>query len=659
MTGYDPACINKIKTDFLAAYHTLKFSKEDKDDMQKADIERRCIAMKYLSARLSDSVEVASCVLSRDLDHYQKLMENKNGVNNYWKEIKAITPKLDNDPLKWNSSLKDLNVALSFVKPLSCQKDNTALCKNKEITDMNVQSMVDLWKHRNAIKRNQQISNEEEMDFDCISNFTNNTINNQEDMDIDYSSSSSTFEDLNDNKQVSYNKGSLYQSALSEKHHSAYKQPVKLLHKPQLHTKSNINVTSISNCNYLSTFKDKPKEAPTVRKFKPSTSIQHCEEDSSMASNKINSFRTARDELNIQQQKINKQPQKRTLGGKAVNTQFVCPLKREKEKILEESKDVNASESNTNDMEDERYKNVDPKMIELIRNEIMNSKTLITWDDIAGLEYVKKIIKEVVVYPMLRPDIFTGLRGPPKGILLFGPPGTGKTLIGKCIASQSKSTFFSISASSLTSKWVGEGEKMVRALFAVARVHQPSVVFIDEIDSLLSQRSETEHESSRRLKTEFLVHLDGATTTEDDRILIVGATNRPHELDEAARRRLVKRLYIPLPEFEARKQIINNLLGTIPNDLTDEEIEDIAKRSEGYSGADMTNLCKEASMGPIRSIPLDQLEFIKTEEVRQVTIGDFSDGLINVRPSVSQSDLSLYVKWDKVYGSGTPQNPKI
>ena len=122
-------------------------------------------------------------------------------------------------------------------------------------------------------------------------------------------------------------------------------------------------------------------------------------------------------------------------------------------------------------------------------------------------------------------------------MLLFGPPGTGKTLIGKCIASQSGSTFFSISASSLTSKWIGEGEKMVRALFAVARVHQPSVVFIDEIDSLLSQRSESEHEASRRIKTEFLVQLDGATTEGEERILVVGATNRPQELDEAARRR--------------------------------------------------------------------------------------------------------------------------
>ena len=161
---------------------------------------------------------------------------------------------------------------------------------------------------------------------------------------------------------------------------------------------------------------------------------------------------------------------------------------------------------------DPRYKNVDPKMVELIKNEIMDCGQEVAWDDIAGLEFAKETVKEIVVYPLLRPDIFTGLRGPPKGLLLFGPPGTGKTLIGKCIAHQSNCTFFSISASSLTSKWVGEGEKMVRALFAVAKVHQPSVVFIDEIDSLLTSRSEGEHESSRKIKTEFLVQLDGANT---------------------------------------------------------------------------------------------------------------------------------------------------
>jgi fidgetin-like protein 1 len=133
--------------------------------------------------------------------------------------------------------------------------------------------------------------------------------------------------------------------------------------------------------------------------------------------------------------------------------------------------------NNNNEPVDERLKNIEPKMIEMINNEIMDRMPNIGWEDIAGLNHAKETIKESVIWPMLRPDIFTGLRGPPKGILFYGPPGTGKTLIGKCIASQSGATFFSISSSSLTSKYVGEGEKMVRALFAVARVHQPCKFF--------------------------------------------------------------------------------------------------------------------------------------------------------------------------------------
>jgi SpoVK/Ycf46/Vps4 family AAA+-type ATPase len=159
---------------------------------------------------------------------------------------------------------------------------------------------------------------------------------------------------------------------------------------------------------------------------------------------------------------------------------------------------------------------------------------------------------------MLRPDIFKGIRAPPRGVMFFGPPGTGKTLLGKAIAAQSRSTFMSISASTLTSKWVGEGEKMVRTMFAIAAIHQPTVIFIDEIDSLLCARNDNDMESSRRIKTEFLVQLDGANTFagENARILIIGATNRPDDLDEAVRRRLVKRLYIPLPNIAGRKQFI-------------------------------------------------------------------------------------------------------
>ena len=169
--------------------------------------------------------------------------------------------------------------------------------------------------------------------------------------------------------------------------------------------------------------------------------------------------------------------------------------------------------------------------------------------------------------------------------------GTGKTLIGKCIASQCKATFFSISSSSLTSKWVrsfdflnvqvGDGEKMVRALFAVARVHQPSVIFVDEIDSLLTQRTEGEQEATRRIKTEFLVQFDGCGTNSDDRILMIGATNRPQEIDEAARRRFRKKLYIPLPEDGARRKIILNLLSKQIHSLTDLEVAEIVDKTCG------------------------------------------------------------------------------
>ncbi|KAJ8722954.1 hypothetical protein PYW07_004134 [Mythimna separata] len=335
---------------------------------------------------------------------------------------------------------------------------------------------------------------------------------------------------------------------------------------------------------------------------------------------------------------------KRTLGtSRKAQAKFVSPMLGAQD---------NKQEAVQPEITDERLKHIDPKMIELIESEIIDKGTPIGWDDIAGLHHAKSTIQEAVVWPLLRPDIFTGLRRPPKGILLFGPPGTGKTLIGKCVAAQCKATFFSISASSLTSKWIGDGEKMVRALFAVARCHQPAVIFIDEIDSLLTQRSDTEHEATRRIKTEFLVQFDGAATGEEDRLLIVGATNRPQELDEAARRRLVKRLYIPLPDAEARQQIITNLLANENNDLTAQHISEVANLTDGYSGADMKSLCSEAAMGPIRSVPLSQIVSIDRSKVRPVCRQDFVNALQRVRPSVSQDDLGQYVKWNTTYGQG-------
>ncbi|KAK3760430.1 hypothetical protein RRG08_023725 [Elysia crispata] len=378
--------------------------------------------------------------------------------------------------------------------------------------------------------------------------------------------------------------------------------------------------------------------------------------------NKQTPFRTARDQLLINQQKKGGGPVsganygagKKSLGTRrGPASKFVPPVLNRDSDQTDSPHPSNSGESKPNQDEpvDERLKGIDPKMIELINNEIMDNSSSLTWADIAGLEFAKKTIQEIVVWPMLRPDIFTGLRGPPKGLLLFGPPGTGKTLIGKCIASQSKSTFFCISASSLTSKWVGEGEKMVRTLFAVARCHQPAVIFIDEIDSLLSQRSDSEHESSRRIKTEFLVQLDGATTESEDRILVIGATNRPQEIDEAARRRFVKRLLIPLPEAIARRQIVINLLAQQKSDLSEADIQRICDKTDGYSGADMTNLCREAALGPIRSIPFERMETITPDQVRPIQLPDFEQALLQVRASVSDKDLELYAQWNQTYGS--------
>ncbi|XP_027428758.1 fidgetin-like protein 1 [Zalophus californianus] len=403
--------------------------------------------------------------------------------------------------------------------------------------------------------------------------------------------------------------------------------------------------------------------APIVNKAFSKTEDNGQREESSLPT-----FKTAKEQLWIDQQKKYHQPQrasgssyggvKKSLGAsrsRGIFGKFVPPLPKPDggdQNGGMQYKAYGAGPAEPTHPIDERLKNLEPKMIELIMNEIMDHGPPISWDDIAGVEFAKATIKEIVVWPMMRPDIFTGLRGPPKGILLFGPPGTGKTLIGKCIASQSGATFFSISAASLTSKWVGEGEKMVRALFAVARCQQPAVIFIDEIDSLLSQRGDGEHESSRRIKTEFLVQLDGATTSSEDRLLVVGATNRPQEIDEAARRRLVKRLYIPLPEAAARKQIVINLMSKEQCCLSEEEIALVVRQTDGFSGADMTQLCREASLGPIRSLQTVDIATVTPDQVRPIAYIDFENAFRTVRPSVSPKDLEVYENWNRTFGCG-------
>jgi vacuolar protein-sorting-associated protein 4 len=227
------------------------------------------------------------------------------------------------------------------------------------------------------------------------------------------------------------------------------------------------------------------------------------------------------------------------------------------------------------------------KMRGALSGAIVTEKPNVKWDDVAGLDAAKEALKEAVILPARFPQLFTGKRRPWKGILLYGPPGTGKSYLAKAVATEADATFFAVSSSDLVSKWQGESERLVRSLFEMARENRPAIIFIDEIDSLCSNRSEGESDSTRRIKTEFLVQMQGVGNSHDG-LLVLGATNVPWELDPAMRRRFEKRIYIPLPEPHARAKMFPLHLGDTPNDLTDADFEQLADMSEGYSGSDIS-----------------------------------------------------------------------
>lgn len=365
-------------------------------------------------------------------------------------------------------------------------------------------------------------------------------------------------------------------------------------------------------------------------------------------------------------------------------------------KVIHEKKEQKTSIEATDTTDDEIC-----QLKKTILNTMINPSDIgIKWKDVAGLEKAKETIKEAVILPIKFPNLYTGNRKPWKGILLYGPPGTGKSFLAKAVASESNSTFFSISSSDLISKWQGESEKAVKMLFKVAREHSPSVIFIDEIDSLAGDRSDNENDSMRRVKTEFLVQMQGVndSSKDDAKVLVLAATNTPWTLDPAFRRRFEKRVFIPLPNRVARIEMFKIFLKSTEHNITNDQIIKLGDMTENYSGSDINVVLRDALMSPIRKcqtaiqfkknkdntlspitdypscincpmnlsdmpskgkkcsdcgaicITLDEIDDPTLLKVPVVTFEDVVSGIRKNSSSVSNYELDRYSEWTKMFG---------
>lgn len=296
------------------------------------------------------------------------------------------------------------------------------------------------------------------------------------------------------------------------------------------------------------------------------------------------------------------------------------------------------------------------ELAQAVSKDIYYGSPGIQWNFIAGLDEAKRLLRESVVQPAKYPQFFSGLLAPWRGLLLYGPPGTGKTLLAKAVATESQTTLFAITASSVVSKWRGDSEKIVRALFELARHHAPATIFMDEIDALVGQRDggSGEHEASRRMKTELMVQLDGLASS-DAPVFLLGATNVPWELDHALLRRLEKRVHVPLPGKDARREMIHSLLAD-RKPAAAIDFDNIAERTEGFSGADLRVLCKESAMRPVRRLlarleaPESEVDTREPATVGEIELEDMEDALRKTKPSATEKYSEAYRHFTANFG---------
>jgi SpoVK/Ycf46/Vps4 family AAA+-type ATPase len=281
---------------------------------------------------------------------------------------------------------------------------------------------------------------------------------------------------------------------------------------------------------------------------------------------------------------------------------------------------------------------------------VVTEKPEVNWEEVVGLDMAKKAVKEAIVYPVQRPDLFP--LGWPRGILLFGPPGCGKTLLAAAVATEIDANFYSIDAASIMSKWLGEAEQNVAKLFGSARKSsiegKAAIVFVDELDSLMGQHS-NEVGGEIRVRNQFLKEMDGIVDKGKNlHVYVIGATNKPWDLDWAFIRRFQKRILVPLPDHHTRLMMLKLYTANLQIEQ-DVDLHELARLSEGFSGSDIRDVCQSAQLKLIGEFFESGKAMDKEAKPRSITMTDFRQILEERKPSVSLDMLSLYNRWFEAF----------